>query len=75
MEQPYKPQRPHRPRLEPRLVFALVMIAIPVLYVVAQTVVFRPGEACADPERREVGGVSQLFVPGVGCGREIPQQP
>ncbi|HEX6246647.1 MAG TPA: hypothetical protein VFZ64_02140 [Nocardioidaceae bacterium] len=72
MEQPHKPDKP---RLEPRLVFALVMIAIPVLYVVAQTVVVRPGEACADPERREVGGVSQLFVPGVGCEREIPQRP
>lgn len=68
-------EQPRKPRLEPRLVFALVMIAIPVLYVVAQTVVVRPGETCADPERREVGGLAQLFVPGVGCEQEEPQQP
>lgn len=64
-----------KPRVEPRLVFALVMIAIPVLYVVAQTILVRPGEACAEPERRAVGSIAQLFVPGVGCEREVPPQP
>jgi hypothetical protein len=57
--------------LEPRLVFVVVMLAIPVLIFVTQTILVR-GEECADPERRDVGGISQLFVPGVGCGREIP---
>jgi hypothetical protein len=60
----------HKPRLEPRLVFVVVMVAIPVLYVLAQVVLVRPGEDCADSA---VGGLSQMFVPGVGC--ENPPMP
>ncbi|HEU4515129.1 MAG TPA: hypothetical protein VFR87_18615 [Nocardioidaceae bacterium] len=63
-----EPQR--KPRLEPRLVFVFVMLAIPVLYLVAQVVLVRPGEDCGDSA---VGGLSQMFVPGVGC--ESPPMP
>ena len=63
--------QPRRPRTEPRLVFVVVMLAIPVLIFVTQTILVR-GDECADPERRDVGGLSQLFVPGVGCERDTP---
>ena len=59
----------HTPRLEPRLVFVVVMIAIPVLYLVAQVLLVRPGEDCESA----VGGLGQMFVPGVGC--ENPPMP
>ena len=62
-----------RPRLEPRLVFVAVMVAIPLLWLVAQTVLVRPGEACED---NPAGGLAQLFVPGVGCEQEqTPRSP
>ena len=60
------------PRLEPRLVFAFVMVAIPLLYLVAQVVLVRDGGDCSSPEA-QVGGLSQMFVPGVGC--EDPVEP
>lgn len=65
-----EPQR--KPRLEPRLVFAFVMLAIPVLYLVAQVVLVRSGGDCGGQDA-QVGGLSQLFLPGVGC--EQPPRP
>jgi hypothetical protein len=50
-------------------VFVVVMIAIPVLYLVAQVLLVRPGEDCESA----VGGLGQMFVPGVGC--ENPPMP
>ncbi len=64
-------EQPRRPRMEPRLVFVVVMLAIPVLIFVTQTILVRD-DGCADPERRDVGGISQLFVPGVGCEQAVP---
>jgi hypothetical protein len=61
----------HRPRVEPRLVFAVVLVAIPVLYVVAQVIFFRPSE-CGNARDTQVGGVSQLFLPGDGCKEQPP---
>jgi hypothetical protein len=58
---------PRRPRLEPRLVFVAVMVAIPLLWLMAQAVLVRPGESCEDSA---VGGLGQMFVPGVGCEQE-----
>ncbi len=63
-----EPQR--KPRLEPRLVFVFVMLAVPVLYLLAQVVLVRPGEDC---QAGGVGGLGQMFVPGVGC--ENPPTP
>jgi hypothetical protein len=54
-------------RLEPRMVFALVLVAIPVLYVVAHVIVIRSGPDCGDGNGAEVGGIAQMFVPGAGC--------
>jgi len=51
------------------MVFALVFVAIPVIYVVAQVILVRSGVGCDDSQ---VGGVAQLFLPGVGCEQEIP---
>jgi len=62
-------ENPRKPRLEPRMVFALVFVAIPVIYVVAQVILVRSGVGCDDSQ---VGGVAQLFLPGVGCEQEIP---
>lgn len=63
-------ETPRRQGLEPRLVFALVLIAIPVLIGVAQLILVRSGGECGDPDRSQVGGVTQLFVPGNGCAVE-----
>ncbi len=60
-----EPQR--KPRLEPRLVFAMVLVAIPVLYVVAQVILVRSGAECGEPDHSQVGGLVQLFVPGEAC--------
>lgn len=59
-----------KPRLDPRMVFALVFVTIPVLYVVAQVILVRSGTECDDSQ---VGGVAQLFLPGVGCEQEVPK--
>ena len=64
-------ESPHKPRLDPRMVFALVLIAIPMIYVVSQIILVRAGEDCADPDRAEVGGITQMFLPGEAC----PQTP
>ena len=64
-------ESPHKPRLDPRMVFALVLIAIPMIYVVSQIILVRAGDDCADPDRSEVGGFTQMFVPGEAC----PQKP
>jgi hypothetical protein len=56
-----------KPRLEPRLVFALALLAIPLLYLVAQVILFRAGDDCGDANHAQVGGLSQMFVPGNGC--------
>ena len=56
-----------KPRLEPRIVFALVMVAIPVLYLVAHVILVRSGNDCGEPKPSQVGGVAQLFVPGDAC--------
>jgi hypothetical protein len=60
-------ENPQKPRLDPRMVFALVFLAIPVLYLVAQVILVRSGDDCAEAGESAVGGVTQLFVPGVGC--------
>jgi hypothetical protein len=52
------------------MVFALVLVAIPFLYVVAQVIVFRAGEECGGADHSQVGALTQLFVPGDGCGPE-----
>ena len=57
-------QPDQKPRLEPRLVFVVVMLAVPALILAVQTVLVRPGESC---EENPAGGLGQLFVPGVGC--------
>jgi len=59
-----------RPRVDPRMAFALVLVAIPFLYVVAQVIVFRAGEECGEADHSQVGAVTQLFVPGDGCAPE-----
>jgi hypothetical protein len=56
-----------KPRLDPRVVFALVFLAIPVLYLVAQVILVRSGDDCDEAGEAAVGGVAQLVVPGVGC--------
>lgn len=62
-------QPDRKPRLEPRLVFVVVMLAVPALILIVQTLLVRPGEAC---EQSPAGGLSQLFVPGVGCEQPSP---
>ena len=62
-------ENPQKPRLDPRMVFAVVLIAIPVIYVVSQIILVRAGDDCADPDRAEVGGIAQMFVPGDACPR------
>lgn len=62
---------PRRQGLEPRLIFAIVLIAIPVLIGVGQVILVRSGGECGDPDHTKVGGIAQLFVPGDGC----PVQP
>jgi hypothetical protein len=80
MEEPRQPlgesamENPKKPRLDPRMVFALVFLAIPVLYLVAQVILVRSGDDCAEAGDSAVGGVAQLFVPGVGCPVE-PRAP
>lgn len=64
-------ENPQKPRLDPRMVFAVVLIAIPVIYVVSQIILVRAGDDCADPDRSQVGGITQMFVPGEAC----PQTP
>ena len=44
-----------KPRLEPRIVFALVMVAIPVLYLVAHVILVRSGNDCGEPKPSQVG--------------------
>jgi hypothetical protein len=56
-----------KPRVDPRMAFALVLIAIPFLYLAAQVVVFRSGEDCGEANHSQVGSLTQLFVPGSGC--------
>jgi len=63
-------EQQHKPRVDARMVFALVLVAIPVLYVVAQLIVFRAGEDCGEADHSQVGAVTQLFVPGDGCTPE-----
>ena len=64
---PDEQQRPTRPRLEPRLVFALVLVAIPVLWIVGQVILVRAGEECTGEGTDQVGGLVQMFVPGDSC--------
>ena len=56
-----------KPRLEPRMVFALVLLAIPLLYVVAQVILVRTGDECGGPSHSEVGGLAQMVIPGESC--------
>ena len=60
-------ENPQKPRLEPRLVFAVLLVAIPLLYVVAHVTLVRSGTDCPPAERSDVGGFSQMFLPGEGC--------
>jgi hypothetical protein len=61
-----------KPRLDPRMVFAVVLVAIPVLYVVAQVILVRSGADCGEPDHSQVGGLVQMFVPGDACTEEPP---
>lgn len=62
-----------KPRLEPRLVFVVVMLAIPALIFALQTLLVRPGDDCAGDG---TGGLGQLFLPGVGCEQPpVPRTP
>lgn len=61
------PDGPRRPRVEPRLVFALVMVAIPLLIGIGQVLLVRSGGECDADDHSKVGGLAQLFVPGDGC--------
>lgn len=63
--------KPPRPRLEPRLVFVGALLAFLGLYLAAQVVLVRSGDACEDSA---VGGLAQLFLPGQGCEREVPRR-
>ncbi len=67
-------ESPQKPRLDPRMVFAVVLVAIPVLYVVTQVILVRAGDDCADQDRAQVGGITQMFVPGDACPR-TPAEP
>jgi hypothetical protein len=62
-----------RPRLDPRLVVAGLLLAIPLLYVVAQVVLLRDSD-CGEADHSQVGALTQLFVPGAGC-RPEPTSP
>lgn len=57
-----------QPRLEPRLVFALVLAAFVVLWVIGQLILVSGDDDCSEP-----GGLLQLFVPGSGCPVDPPQ--
>ena len=61
------PEPPARRGLEPRLVFAFALIAVPILILAFQVILFRSDGACGDPDHAKVGGLSQLFLPGDGC--------
>lgn len=62
-----------KPRLEPRLVFVVVMLAVPALIFALQTLLVRPGDACTGGQ---TGGLGQLFLPGVGCEQPVvPRTP
>jgi hypothetical protein len=63
---------PQKPRLDQRMVFALVLIAIPFMLLAARVILFRPDDGCGDPDHSQVGGIEQLFVPGTACP-ETPQ--
>lgn len=66
-------QPDQKPRLEPRLVFVVVMLAVPALIFALQTVLVRPGDDCA---AGQTGGLGQLFLPGVGCEQPpVPRTP
>lgn len=56
-----------KPRLDPRMVFAVVLVAIPLVYVVLHVIAIRSGGDCGDPDHSQVGGVAQMFVPGDAC--------
>ncbi|HSE08270.1 MAG TPA: hypothetical protein VLB29_06365 [Nocardioidaceae bacterium] len=68
-------ENPQKPRLEPRMIFAVVLVAIPLLYVVGQVILFRAGEDCGDPDHSQVGGLAQLFIPGDACPQTPPAPP
>lgn len=61
-----------KPRFDPRMVFAVVLVAIPVLYVVAQVILVRSDADCGEPDHSQVGGLVQMFVPGEACTEEPP---
>jgi hypothetical protein len=67
-------ESPKKPRLDARLVFAVVLVAIPLLYVVGQVILVRSDEDCGDPDHSQVGGISQMFIPGEACPR-TPRSP
>jgi hypothetical protein len=56
-----------RRRVEPRLVLALALVAVPVLWLMGQILLTQATEDCGDPDHGQVGGVVQLFVPGDAC--------
>jgi hypothetical protein len=60
-------QQQRKPRVDPRLAFALALLAIPFLYLVAQVILVRAGEDCGEADHSQVGAITQLFVPGSGC--------
>jgi hypothetical protein len=67
-------QTPRRPRVDPRMAVALVLLAIPFLYVVAQVILVRSGGDCGEADHSQVGAISQLFLPGSAC-EPAPSRP
>lgn len=62
------------PRMEPRLVIAALLVALPLLWVAGQVLFTQAGEDCGDdPAAAQAGSFLQLFVPGVGCVEGPPR--
>lgn len=56
------------PRLEPRLVVAAVALGLLFLVIAGQILLGKAaGQECEETDHSQVGGVTQLFVPGDGC--------
>lgn len=60
-------------RMEPRLVIAAVLVAIPLLWLAGQVLLTQAGEDCGEADHSQVGSLVQLFVPGTGCADAPPR--
>jgi hypothetical protein len=56
-----------RRRVEPRLVLALALVAVPVLWLIGQILLTQATAECGEADHGQVGGLVQLFVPGDAC--------